>query len=100
MVALVFMLTFFNYNIHYPNLYAFVQEITESKYYGKITSYIEIQGQLTAMLAGAGGAFLLEGTGDGQLSIFGSQMQFPFSVEAWTIYEIFLFRKITFYQIV
>ncbi|MEM8907894.1 MAG: MFS transporter, partial [Bacteroidota bacterium] len=27
MVAMVFMMTFFNYNIHYPNLYAFVQEI-------------------------------------------------------------------------
>ena len=40
LVLLVFALTMFNYNIHYPNLYAFVQEITEKKYYGKLNSYI------------------------------------------------------------
>ena len=30
-VLLVFGLTIFNYNIHYPNLYAFGQEITEKE---------------------------------------------------------------------
>ena len=43
LVMFVFGLTIFNYNIHYPNLYAFGQEITEKKYYGKLNSYIEIQ---------------------------------------------------------
>jgi len=60
LVAGVFMLTFLNYAVHYPNLYAFVQEIIEPKYYGRITSYLEIQGQLTSILAGAGAALLLE----------------------------------------
>ncbi|MEM9821039.1 MAG: MFS transporter [Bacteroidota bacterium] len=97
LVAVVFMLTFFNYNVHYPNLYAFVQEITEAKYYGRITSYIEIQGQLTAMLAGAGAAFLLEGTSDGLIELFGGQWQLPFTLEAWTIYEIFLLDAGTYF---
>lgn len=98
MVAMVFMLTFFNYNIHYPNLYAFVQEITEAKYYGKITAYIEIQGQLTAMLAGAGAAFLLEGTKGGAIEIFGSTWTFPFAIEAWSISEIFLMDASTYFM--
>ena len=59
MVVAVFAITIFNYNIHYPNLYAFGQEITESKYYGKLNSYIEIQGQSTSVLAGAFAAILL-----------------------------------------
>ena len=53
LVLLVFGLTIFNYNIHYPNLYAFGQEITEKKNYGKLNSYIEVQGQVTSMFAGA-----------------------------------------------
>ena len=61
LVLLVFGLTMFNYNIHYPNLYAFVQEITDKKNYGKINSYIEVQGQVTSMFAGAFAAILLSG---------------------------------------
>ena len=57
-VIVVFMLTIFNYNIHYPNLYALGQEITESKYYGKLNSYIEVQGQVTSVLAKAFAAIL------------------------------------------
>ena len=47
-VVFVFGITIFNYNIHYPNLYAFGQEITEPKNYGKLNSYIEVQGQVTS----------------------------------------------------
>jgi len=96
MVAFVFMFTFFNYNIHYPNLYAFVQEITESKYYGRITSFIEIQGQLSSVLAGAGAALLLEGVKSGQLNVFGIIVNVPFELEAWTIYEIFMMDALTY----
>ena len=35
-MILVFGITIFNYNVHYPNLYAFGQEITEPKNYGKL----------------------------------------------------------------
>jgi MFS transporter, DHA3 family, macrolide efflux protein len=96
-VASGFVLTFLNYNIHYPNLYAFVQEITEPEYYGRITSALEIQGQVTTMLAGAGAAMLLEGTLNGHLNIFGILVNVPFDVEAWTIYEIFTMDSATYF---
>lgn len=96
MVALVFMMTFFNYNIHYPNLYAFVQEISEKDYYGKITSYIEIQGQLSSILAGAGAAILLEGTRSGKINLFGFKVDAPFSIDAWQIHEIFMMDAVTY----
>ena len=59
LVLLVFGITIFNYNVHYPNLYAFGQEITEKRNYGKLNSYIEVQGQVTSVLAGAFAAILL-----------------------------------------
>ncbi len=96
MVALVFIITFCNYNIHYPNLYAFMQEITEEKYYGEVTSYIEIQGQVTAVLAGAGAAMLLEGTQDGLINIFGFKLNLGFNITAWEIHEIFALDAITY----
>jgi MFS family permease len=96
LVAFVFMFTFFNYNIHYPNLYAFVQEITEVKFYGRITSFIEIQGQLSSVLAGAGAALLLEGVQGGHLNVFGVLVKVSFDLEAWTIYEIFMMDALTY----
>lgn len=59
LIASVFLVTFSIYNIHFPNLYAFMQEITERKYYGKISSYLEVFNQLAAALAGAFAALLL-----------------------------------------
>ena len=67
LVILVFGITIFNYNIHFPNLYAFGQEITEPKNYGKLNSYIEVQGQATSVLAGAFAALLLTGTKNNRL---------------------------------
>ncbi len=96
LVALSFMITFLNYNIHYPNLYAFVQEITEKSLYGKITSYLEIQGQLTGVLAGAGAAFLLEGTTGGTTKFLGLEWHLPFEIAAWEIHEIFMLDAATY----
>lgn len=90
LVALTFTITFLNYNIHYPTLYAFVQEITEEKYYGKITSYLEIQGQLTSVLAGGAGAFLLEGMTGESMNLFGMDWTLPFQITPWEIHEIFM----------
>jgi len=70
--ALVFGITYFIYSIHYPNLYAFAQEITEPENYGRITSYIEIQGQFTNMLGGAFAAMLLTGISEGPIEIMGN----------------------------
>ena len=38
-VAFVFCFTLFNYNIHYPTMYAFGQEITEKEIIAKRTHY-------------------------------------------------------------
>lgn len=96
-VGFVFMFTFFNYNIHYPNLYAFVQEITEAERYGSISSYIEIQGQTTNILAGATAAILLEGSETGILNILGLEWDTGWIFDAWQIHEIFALDAITYF---
>ncbi len=96
LVASVFMVTFLNYNIHYPTLYAFIQEISEPQHYAKMTSYLEIQGQMARMMAGAFGALLLEGTKNGVLQLFGFDIQLGFDIEAWKIHEIFFLDASTY----
>jgi MFS family permease len=96
LVASVFAITFLNFNIHYPSLYAFVQEITEARYYGRITSIIEIAGQMTTMMAGALGALLLEGNLEGKWNLMGYKVNFPIRFEAWEIYEIFTLDALTY----
>ena len=97
LVLLVFGLTIFNYNIHYPNLYAFGQEITEKKNYGRLNSYIEVQGQVTSMFAGAFAAILLSGTNSESFSIAGIHISLPFTIEAWSIQKVFLMDAITYF---
>lgn len=99
-VILVFTITIFNYNVHYPNLYAFGQEITKKENYGKLNSYIEIQGQVTSVLAGAFAAILLTGTVDGDLQIAGINFTLPFTIEAWAIYEVFLLDAFTYFLVI
>ena len=96
-VASVFMLTFLNYNIHYPNLYAFAQEIVPPEKYGKIASYLEIEGQTANMAAGAFAALLLEGTDNGIMNIFGVSWDLGIQIEAWNIWDIFLVDGITYF---
>lgn len=90
LVASIFMITFLNYNLHYPTLYTFVQEITEQRHYNWITSVIEVMNQVTSVMAGAGAAILLEGTSGGTLNVFGFEVVVGWEIESWTIYEIFL----------
>lgn len=96
-VGFIFIFTFLNYNLHYPNLYAFLQEVTERKYYGRITSFVEIQGQLTRMAAGAFAAFLLEGTKAEGVKVFGYTFNLPFEVKPWQIHEIFFMDGMTYF---
>ena len=97
LVVSVFGLTIFNYNVHYPNLYAFGQEITEKEYYGKLNSYIEVQGQATSVLAGAFAALLLTGTKNQMINLIGINITLPFDIMAWDIHEIFLMDAITYF---
>ena len=96
LAALVFATTYFVYSIHYPNLYAFAQEITEPHQYGKITSYIEIQGQMTNMLGGGMAALLLAGPDLGSLELFGTDLNWPFTIQKWDLHEIFMLDGITY----
>jgi len=95
-VLIVFTLTFVTYNLHYPNLYAFIQELSEEKYYGSITSFIEIQGQLSAMMAGAGATVLLSGISEGGLELMGMQIAMPFVLDPWPIHKIFMLDGFTY----
>ncbi len=95
-VAAVFTITFLNYNIHYPCMYAFIQEITEPKYYSGVTSLFEIVGQSTTILSGAFAALLLEGTRNGVLKIFSFDIHLGFNVTPWTIEKIFGLDAMTY----
>ena len=92
----VFGTTMFHYSIHYPNLYAFGQEITEKENYGKLNSYIEIQGQSTSIFAGAFAAILLSGTENQVMNLMGINIPLPFDIIPWEIHEIFLMDAITY----
>jgi MFS family permease len=96
LVAFIFVFTFFGFNIHYPNLYAFSQQLAARGDYGRINSILEILGQSTNVLSGAFGAVLLSGTTVGSLNILGAEISFPFEIEAWEIWEIFLLDASTY----
>ena len=96
LVAFIFVFTFFGFNIHYPNLYAFSQQLAARGDYGRINSMIEVLGQSTNVLSGAFGAILLSGTVGGSLNMLGIQISFPFEIAQWTIWEIFLLDATTY----
>ncbi len=96
-VGVVFILTFLNYNIHFPAVYAFAQEIVEPSFYGKLSSYLEIQHQLTTIFAGAIAAMLLEGATDGVVNLFGFKVATNWMIAPWEIYEIFLIDACTYF---
>lgn len=89
LVALAFVFTFFGYNIHYPNLYAFTQELAAKGDYGRVNSIIEVVGQSTSVLSGGVGALLLSGTVAGRLDLMGFQVELPVEVRPWELWEIF-----------
>jgi DHA3 family macrolide efflux protein-like MFS transporter len=97
LIVMVFATTFFGYIIHYPNLYAFAQEISDPKDYTKVTSYIEIVGQSTAIASAALGVFLLEGVDSIEpFSFLGMHFDFELRIEKWELHEIFLLDGITY----
>lgn len=97
LIILVFTTTVFGFYLHYPNLYAFAHEITKEDEYTRVTSAIEIVGQSTNVLAGAGAALLLEGINIAYAwNIGGQSIDINWQVEAWTIQEIFLMDGITY----
>jgi MFS transporter, DHA3 family, macrolide efflux protein len=97
LIILVFMATIFGFQIHYPNLYAFVQQITRPEEYSRVTSIIEIVGQSTSVMAGAIAAVLLEGVSvDKQWMLAGQHFSLAFTIPRWELYEIFLLDGSTY----
>jgi MFS family permease len=97
LIMLVFAVTIFGFYLHYPNLYAFAQEITAKGDYTRVNSYIEIVGQSTNVLAGALAALLLEGVNwQLEYTLMGSPLSLNLQVEAWTLPEIFMLDGITY----
>jgi len=95
LIGLVFCTTLFIYNVHYPTLYAFGQEITEKKNYGKMNSIIEIQGQATSVLSGALAAVLITGINQEFLDGIGLN-NIQLNIEPWHLHEIFLMDAFTY----
>lgn len=96
-VMSVFGITMLNYNIHFPTLYAFGHEITEPQYYNKVNSNIEVVGQSTSILSGAFAALLIEGVASGKGKLFGFELNMPFEIPRWEIWEIFMLNAITYF---
>lgn len=92
MVIAVFAITMMNYNIHYPTLYAFSQEISAKEDYVKVNSNIEIVGQSTSILSGGIAALMLDGftlqVGTTALSV---------TIPKWEIWEIFMLNAFTYF---
>lgn len=93
LILLLFASTIFIYNVHYPTLYAFGQEVTDPENYGRTNSLIEIQGQSTSVIAGALATVLLSGTGVENHLL---KSILPFTVEPWTLQEIFMMDACTY----
>lgn len=87
--AIAFAFTALLYNIHYMNIYSIAQEISPPEYYNKVISYLEVQGQATTILGGAAAAILLEGSNNGNLTIFGFEIQSVYSFRPWSLYELY-----------
>ena len=96
LIGMVFCTTLFIYNVHYPTLYAFGQEISEKKNYGKMNSFIEIQGQATSVISGAFAAILITGVDQDFLKNIGLDGILNIKIEAWSIHEIFLMDACTY----
>ncbi len=90
LVLLIFGMIFFGYLIHYPNLYAFAQEISDRGDYTRVASWIEVVGQSTAIAAAALAAVLLEGVEGINIDLLGLKFEIPLYIEKWTMHEIFL----------
>lgn len=96
LVGLAFCTTLFIYNVHYPTLYAFGQEITEKKNYGKINSIIEVQGQAISVLSGAFAALLITGVNDAFLVQLGVDSFIDINIDPWSLQSIFLMDASTY----
>lgn len=97
LIMAVFGITMLNYNVHYPTLYAFSQEISTPEEYSRVNTNIEVVGQSSSILSGAFAAILLEGVHAGKGKLFGFAVDMPFEVARWDIWEIFMLDAATYF---
>ena len=98
LILLVYTTTLYGYIIHFPNLYAFAQEVTDPKDYTRVVSYIEIVGQATAMASAALGGVLLDGVNViKEFDLFGNVITIPIFIDKWELHEIFLLDAVAFF---
>ncbi|MFN8416907.1 MAG: MFS transporter [Cytophagaceae bacterium] len=98
LIVLVFTTTFLGYVIHYPNLYAFAQELSDPKDYTKITSIIEIVGQSTAIGGAVMGTMFLDGLNkDISFLSIGLDWNIHVTIPKLEIHEIFLFDAVAYF---
>jgi len=90
LMALVYCSTVFTYNVHYPNLYAFVQELFDPRYYAKVNSALEIQGQTTSFLGMMMAGIFIGGSPD--VSWWPDSL----TIAPWSLHKIFLLDGITY----
>ena len=95
LIGLVFCTTLFIFNVHYPTMYAFGQEITEKQNYGKLNSIIEVQGQAISVLSGAFAAILITGVDQTFLANLGLE-SLNIHINPWSLHEIFLMDACTY----
>jgi MFS family permease len=79
------------YTIHYPNLYAFVQELFDAKEYQRVNSAIEIQNQVTSSLGMVMGGLFLAGS---QTAAWWPE---ALGFRPWGLHEIFLLDGVTYF---
>jgi MFS transporter, DHA3 family, macrolide efflux protein len=82
----------FTFQIHFPNLYAFGQEVVDSHEYGRFSALIEIQNQATIILSGVVAIALLPTANAGSTSLLPAWWQF----EPWELHSIFLLDASTY----
>lgn len=94
LIIAVFGITMFNYNIHYPALYAMGQELVTPEGYGAFNSRIEIVGQSVSILSGGLAAILLDGIHFHGALMQGFPKQFDWDVDPWSIDVIIIVNAI------
>lgn len=97
MVVIVFMVTAYINTIYYPALYAFAQEVTEPRRYGKINSLLEIQNQAMTIASGGAGAILLQGLDIHSIGIGNCSIPFSLHISQWSLSRIFFVDGSTYF---
>jgi MFS transporter, DHA3 family, macrolide efflux protein len=97
MIIIVFTATWYYNNIYFPAMYAFAQEVSEAKDYGKVNSFIEIQSQAINMISGGIAAILLQGVDISSFHLFGMNIPFKLHITPWSLSTIFLVDGITYF---